>query len=105
MLMIMINNHNIHDGLARMNGFPTSCIQHYATTNNMSVSDVYKTCMLKSTEIALTNQITKCVFRNTPEFNVKSFLFLFMVIKGLLGHADLLGMRAITHLLTNRIFS
>ena len=74
--MIMINNHNIHDGLARMNGFPTSCIQHYATTNNMSVSDVYKTCMLKSTEIALTNQITKFVFRNTPEFNVKSFLFL-----------------------------
>ena len=76
MLMIMINNHNIHDGLARMNGFPTSCIQHYATTNNMSVSYVYnKLYDYKSIEIDVTNQHTKCVFRNTPEFKVNSLFY------------------------------
>ena len=39
----------------------------------MTVSDVYKELYdNKSIEIDLANQSTKCVFRNTPEFNVKS---------------------------------
>ena len=71
------NDHQIHDGLARMKGFPTPCIQHYATRNKMSVSDVYKELHNnKSIEIDLTNQNSKCVFRNTPEFNVKYVLCL-----------------------------
>ena len=69
-----------------MKGFPTSCIEHYAKENKISVSDVYKVLYdNKSIEIDLTTQNTKCVWRNTPEFNVKSLLF--MVIKALLGHA------------------
>ena len=41
--------------------------------NNISVSYVYKKLYdTKSIEIGLTNQNTKCAFRNTPEFNVKS---------------------------------
>ena len=46
-----------------MKGVPTSCIQHYATRNEMSVSDVHKKVYdNKSIEIDLTNQNTKCVF-------------------------------------------
>ena len=43
-----------------------------------------------------------CFFRNTPELNVKSLCF--MVIKGLLGHVGLLGIRTITYVLTNHRF-
>ena len=67
--------HKVHDDLARMKGFPTPCIGYYAK-DKMSVLDVYRNLYdNKSIEIDLTNQDTKCVFRNTPEFNVKS-LFL-----------------------------
>ena len=43
----------------------------------MSVSDVYKIIMYdnKSIDIDVTNQNTKCVFRNTPGFNVKSLFY------------------------------
>ena len=45
-------------------------------TNKMYVSDVYnKSYDNTSIEFDLTNQNTKCVFRNTPEFNVKSLFF------------------------------
>ena len=68
--------HEIHDDLARMKGFPTSCIEYYAKGNKMLVLDVYKDLYgNKSIEIDLTNQCTKCVFRNTPEFNVKSLFY------------------------------
>ena len=68
--------YKIHDGLARMKGFPTSCIEYYAKENQMSVLDVYKDlCENKSIEIDLTNQNTKYVFRNTPGFNVKSLFY------------------------------
>ena len=70
--------------------------------HTMSVSDVYKELYdNKYIKVGLTNQNTKCVFRNTPEYNVNTY---FMVIKELLGHADLLGIRTITYLLTNHIF-
>ena len=59
-----------------MNGFPTSCIEYYAKANKMTVSDVYKELYDdKSIESGSTNQSTKCVFRNTPEFNVKSLFY------------------------------
>ena len=68
--------HNIQDDLARMNGFPTSCIGHYAQQNNMSVLYVYTYLYdNKSIEIGLTNQSTKCVWRNTPEFSVESLFY------------------------------
>ena len=42
----------------------------------MSVVDVCKNMYAnKSIGIHLTNQDTKCVFRNTPGFNVKSFFY------------------------------
>ena len=59
-----------------MNGFPTSCIEYFAKEKEMSVPDVYKELYNnKSIEIDLTNQNTKYVFRNTPEFNVKSLFY------------------------------
>ena len=68
--------HNIQDDFARMKGFPTPCIGHYANENEMSVLYVYKHLYDNtSTEIDLTNQSTKCVWRNTPRFNVKSLFY------------------------------
>ena len=60
--------HKIHDDIARMTGFPTSCIQQYATRNKISVPDVYKKLYdNKSIKIGLTNQTTKCVFLEIPQ--------------------------------------
>ena len=33
--------HKVHDDLARMKGFPTSCIEYYAKENKLSVSYVF----------------------------------------------------------------
>ena len=56
----------------------------------------------KSIEIDLTNQNTKCVVLEIPQSLMLNRYF--MVIKGLLGHADLLGMRTIIYVLTNHAF-
>ena len=69
-------SHKVHDEHVRMNGFPTSCTEYYAKENKMSVLDVYKALYdNKYINIDLTNQNTKRVFRNTPEYNVKSLLY------------------------------
>ena len=68
--------HKIHDQHVIMKGFPTSCIEHHAKEKEMSVLDVYKELYdNKSIRTDLTNQSTKCVFRNTPEHNVKSLSY------------------------------
>ena len=73
----------IHDQHVRMNCFLTSCIEYYAKYNNMSVLYVYQEFYdNKPVKIDLTNQSNKCVFRNTPEYNVKS---LFCGDKGTTG--------------------
>ena len=40
--------HNIHDDLARMNGFPTSCIGYYAKGNNCQYYMFIQICMIIS---------------------------------------------------------
>ena len=58
-----------------MKGFPILYIGYCAKEIKMSVLYVYTDLYdNKSIELDLTNQITKCVFRNTPEFNAK-YLF------------------------------
>ena len=65
--------HEIHDQHARMKGFPASCIGYSAKENELSVLDVYKRCYNNNPiKTDLTNQINKCAFRNTPEYNVES---------------------------------
>ena len=55
-----------------MKGFPTSCLEYYAKEET-SVLDVCKKLYgNKSIKVDFTNQSTKCVFRNTPEYNVES---------------------------------
>ena len=52
--------HKIQDDLARVKGFPTSCIEYYAKENGMSVLYVYKDLYDdKSIEIDLMNQSTE----------------------------------------------
>ena len=66
----------VNDQHVRMKGFPTPCIEHYAKEKTMPVLDAYKELYdNKSIKNDLTNQNTKCVFRNTPEYNVKSLCY------------------------------
>ena len=75
--------HEIHDDLARMKSFPTSCIEYHAIIKCQYYVDVYKDLYDNgSIEIDLTNQSTKCVWGNTPEFDIKSWFYGDKGIKG-----------------------
>ena len=59
-----------------MKGIPTPCIKYYAQEKGITVLDVYKDLFKKTTiKFYLTNDNTKCVCRNTKDYNIKCIIF------------------------------